>query len=67
MIYFYLLKIQHFAIMLTAIPSFLVKKTFDQVINNLRIDFGTHKVWLYDNFLVLESQKMSFYDSWKWE
>ena len=53
--------------MLTTIPSFLVKKTFDQVINNLQIDFGTHKVWLYDNFLVLESQKISFYDSWKWE
>ena len=37
--------------MLTTIPSFLVKKTFDQVINNLQTDFRTLKVWFYDNVL----------------
>ena len=43
--------------MLTAIPSFLVKKTFDQVINNLQTDFRALKAWFYDNFLVLNPKK----------
>ena len=47
--------------------QFSCEKTFDQVINNLQTDFRTLKVWFYDNFLVLNPQKMSFYDSWKWE
>ena len=46
--------------MLTKIPSFLVKKTFDQVINNLQIDFRTLKVWFYDNFLILKSKNCHF-------
>ena len=43
--------------MLTAIPSFLVKKTFDQVINNLQTDFRALKAWFYDNLLVLNPKK----------
>ena len=46
--------------MLTTIPSFLVKKTFDQVINNLQTDFRTLKVWFYDNFLILKSKNCHF-------
>ena len=46
--------------MLTKIPSFLVKKTFDQVINNLQTDFRTLKVWFYDNFLILKSKNCHF-------
>ena len=60
MIYFYLLKIQHFAIMVKAILSFFREKTFDQVINNLQTDFRTLKVWFYDNFLVLNPKKCHF-------
>ena len=51
--YFYLLTIQHFAIMLTTIPSFFEKKTFDQLINIFQTDFRTLKVWFYGSFLVL--------------
>ena len=57
MLYFYLLKVYDFVIMLTTIPSFLVKKTFDQVINNLQTDFRALKAWFYDNFLVLNPKK----------
>ena len=60
MIYFYLLKIQHFAIILITIPSFPVKKTFDQVINSLQTDFRTLTVWFYDNFLLLNPKNCHF-------
>ena len=60
MIYFYLLKIQHFAIILITIPSFPVKKTFDQVINSLQTDFRTLTVWFYDNFLLLNPKSCHF-------
>ena len=36
------------------------EKTFDQVINNLRTEFRTLKVWLYDKFLVLNAKKCHF-------
>ena len=52
------LTIQHFTNMLTTIPSFLVKKTLFQVINNLQTEFRTIIVWFYDNFFVLNPNKV---------
>lgn len=40
--------------------QFSCEKTFDHVINNLQTDFGTFKVWYYDNFLVLNPKKYHF-------
>ena len=40
--------------------QFSCEKTFDQVINNLRTDFRTLKVWLFDNVLVLNPKKCHF-------
>ena len=40
--------------------QFSCEKAFDQVINNLQIDFYTLKVWFYDNFLVLNPKKCHF-------
>ena len=37
--------------------QFSCEKTFDQVINNLQIDFRTLKVWLYHNFLALNLKR----------
>ena len=39
---------------------FSCEKTFDQVINNLQTDFRTLKVWLHDNFLVLNPKRCYF-------
>ena len=52
------LTIQHFTNMLTTTPSFLVKKTLYQVINNLQTEFRTIIVWFYDNFFVLNPNKV---------
>ena len=40
--------------------QFSCEKTFDQVINKLQTEFGTLKVWFYDNFLVLNPRKCHF-------
>ena len=40
--------------------QFSCEKTFDQVINNLRTDFRTLKVSLFDNVLVLSPKKCHF-------
>ena len=40
--------------------QFSCEKTFDQVINNLRTDFHTLKVWLFDNVLVFNPKKCHF-------
>ena len=39
---------------------FSSEKTFDQVITNLQTDFRTLKVWLHDNFLVLNPKRCYF-------
>ena len=46
--------------MLITIPSFLVKKTLDEVMKNLQTDFRMLKVWFYDNLLVLNPTKCHF-------
>ena len=40
--------------------QFSCEKTIDQVINKLQTEFGTLKVWFYDNFLVLNPRKCHF-------
>ena len=49
--YFYLLKIQYFVNYADNITQFSCEKTFDQVINYLKTDLHTFKVWFYQNFL----------------
>ena len=59
MIYFYLLKIEHFEIILMTIPSFLMKNIWSSNKQSSN-DFHTLKVWFYDNFLVLNPGKFHF-------
>ena len=46
--------------------QFSCEKTFNQLINNLQIDFRTLFGFM-TTYLNFEYQKMSFYYSWKWK